>query len=143
MKKGIRPYEYIDDWEKFNETSLPRKGNVYSHLDIGNITDAARKKSLYIFWNKQFRRISWFVCSMQTLLLADVFENVRNLCLKIYELDPAKFLSPPGLAWQTDSKTTIVKLDVLTDIDMLIMVETGIRWGLCHSIYWYAKSNNN
>ena len=64
---------------------------------------------------------------MQTLLLADVFENVRNLCLKIYELDPAKFLSPPGLAWQTDSKKTIVKLEVLTDIDMLIMVETGIR----------------
>ena len=49
MKKGIRPYEYIDDWEKFNETLLPRKRNVYSQLDIGNITDAARKKSLYIF----------------------------------------------------------------------------------------------
>ena len=101
MKKGNRPCEYIDDWEKFNEALLPRKRNVYSHLDIGKITDAACKKSLYIFWNKKFRRISWFVCSMQTLLLADVFENVRNLCLKIYELDPAKFLSPPGLAWQT------------------------------------------
>ena len=64
---------------------------------------------------------------MQALLLADVFENVRNLCLKIYELDPAKFLSPPGLAWQTIQKKTKVKLDVLTDINMSIMVETGIR----------------
>ena len=58
------------------------------------------------------------------------------MCLKIYELDPAKFLSAPGLAWQTDL------LDLLTDIDMLLMVEKGIRGGICHSIYRYAKANN-
>ena len=53
-----------------------------------------------------------------TLLLADVFENFRNMYLKIYELDPAKFLSAPGLAWQAALKKTKVKLDLLTDIDM-------------------------
>ena len=77
-----------------------------------------------------------------TLLLADVFENFRNMCLEIYELDPAKCLSAPVLAWQTTLKKTKVKLDLLTDIDMLLMVEKGIRGGTCHSIYRYAKANN-
>ena len=62
-----------------------------------------------------------------TSVLADVFENFRNICLKIYELDPAKFLSVPGLAWQAALKKTKVKLDLLTDIDMLLMIEKGIR----------------
>ena len=77
-----------------------------------------------------------------TLSLADIFENVSNTCLKIYKLDPAKFLSAPGLAWQAALKRTKVKLDLLTDIDMSLMVEEGIRGGICHSIYRYAKANN-
>ena len=77
-----------------------------------------------------------------TLFLADVFENFINMCLQIYELDNAKFLSAPGLAWQGASKKTKVKVDLLTDIDMLSMVEKGIRGGICHSIYQYAKANN-
>ena len=77
-----------------------------------------------------------------TLLLADVFENFRNMCINIYELDTAKFLSAPGLAWQVALKKTKVKLDLLTDIDILLMVEKGIRGGICHSIYRYAKANN-
>ena len=62
-----------------------------------------------------------------TLLLADVFENFRKMCLKIYQLDPAKFFSAPGLAWQAALKKTEVKLELLTDTDMLLMVEKGIR----------------
>ena len=77
-----------------------------------------------------------------TLLLADVFENFRNMYLKPYELDPAKFLSAPGLAWQAALKKTKVKLDLLTDINMLLMVKKGVRGGMCHSIYRYAKANN-
>ena len=76
------------------------------------------------------------------LLLADVFENFRNTCLEIYGLDPPKFLSAPELAWQAALKKTKVKLDLLIDIDMLLMVEKGIRGGICHSIYRYAKANN-
>ena len=77
-----------------------------------------------------------------TLLLADVFGNFRNMCLKIYELDPAKFLSAPELAWQATLKKTKVKLELLTDIDMLLIVEKSIRGGICRSIYRYAKANN-
>ena len=77
-----------------------------------------------------------------TLLLADVFENFRNMCIKVYEFDPAHFLSLLGLAWQACLKKTNVKLDLLTNYDMLLMVEEGIRGGICHSIHRYAKANN-
>ena len=65
-----------------------------------------------------------------------------EICLEIYELDPARFLTAPGLTWQETLKKTKVKLDLLPDVDILLMVEKGIRGGIFHSIYWYAKSNN-
>ena len=77
-----------------------------------------------------------------TLLPADVFENFRNTCIKVYELDPAHFLSAPGLAWQACLKKTKIKLEFLTDVDMLLMVEKGIRGEIFHAIYRYAKANN-
>ena len=70
-----------------------------------------------------------------TLLLTDVFENFRNKCIEIYELEPAHFLSAPELAWQACLKKTRVKLELLTDIDMLLIVEKGIRGGICNSIH--------
>ena len=80
---------------------------------------------------------------IDTLILADVFENFRKTCLKIYQLDPAKFLSAPGLAWQAALTNTEVKLELLTDIDMLLMVEKGISGGMCNAIHRYVKANNN
>ena len=77
-----------------------------------------------------------------TLLLADVFNNFRDVCIKEYELDPAHFLSLPGLAWQACLKKANTELELLTDYDMLLMVEEGIRGGICHSIHRYAKANN-
>ena len=83
----------------------------------------------------------WYVQS-DTLLLADLFENFRDKCIEIYELNPAHFLSAPGLAWQACLKKTKVKLELLTDIDMLLMVEKGIRGGICQATHRYAKENN-
>ena len=78
-----------------------------------------------------------------TLLLADVFENFRDMCLKEYQLDPAHFLSLPGLAWQQAClKKTNIELELLTNYDMLLMVEEGIRGGICRPIHRYAKANN-
>ena len=129
----------MDNWEKFNETSLPEKEHFYSHLNMEDIiTDADyehAKKFCKDFEIKNLGEYHAMYVQSDTLLLADVFENFRNMCLEIYELDPAKFLSVPGLAWQAAFKKAKVKLNVLTDIDMLLMVEKGIRGGICHSIY--------
>ena len=77
-----------------------------------------------------------------TLLLADVFENFRDKCIEIYELDPVYFVSAPGLAWQACLKKTEVKLELITDYDMLLMIEKGIRGGICQATHRYAKANN-
>ena len=76
------------------------------------------------------------------LYLADVFKNFRKMCLNIYQLDPTKFLWAPGLAWQTALKKKNLKLDILTDIDILLKKKKSIRGGICNAIYWYAKANN-
>ena len=77
-----------------------------------------------------------------TLLLADVLENFRNKCIEIHKLDPAHFLSAPGLVWEACLKKTGVKLELLTDYDMLLMIEKGIRGWICQAIHRYAKANN-
>ena len=77
-----------------------------------------------------------------TLLVADVFENFGNKCLEIYGLDPIYFVSAPGLAWQACLKKTEVKLELLTDYDMILMTEKGISGGICQATHRYAKANN-
>ena len=136
----------MDNWERFNETSLPNKGSFYSNLNMENIDDID-----YIHGNNVFKRFKLknlgeyhdLYVQRDTLLLADVFENFRNACIKVYELDPAHFLSLPGLAWQACLKKTNLKLELLTDYDMLLMVEEGIRGGISHSIHRHARVNNN
>ena len=93
-------------------------------------------------WNKNLGEYHDLYAQSDTLSLADVFENVRDKCIEIYKLDPAHFLSAPGLAWQACLKKTKVKLELLTDIDMLLMVEKGIRGGICQAVHRYAKANN-
>ena len=135
----------MDDWEKFNETSLPEKEDFYSHLNMEDITDANYVHAKEVCKDFEIKNLGEYhdlYVQSDPSVLADVLENFRNMCLEIYELDPAKFLSAPGLAWQAALKKTKVKLDLLTDIDMLLMVEKGIRGGICHSIYRYAKANN-
>ena len=77
-----------------------------------------------------------------TLLLADVFENFRDKCIEIYELDPTYFVSAPGLAWEACFKKTEVELELLTIYDMLLMVENGNRSGICQASHRYANANN-
>ena len=71
-----------------------------------------------------------------------MFENFRDMCIKLYEPDPAHFVSLPRLAWQACLKKTNIELELRTDYDMLLMIEEGIRGEICHSIHRYAKANN-
>ena len=123
--KGGYPYEYMDDWEKFNEKSLPEKKD-FNMEDITDVDYAHAKSLCKKFEINNLGEYHDLYGQSDTLLLADVFENFQNMCLKIYELDPEKFLSAPGSARQADLKKTKVKLDLITDIDMLLMVEKGI-----------------
>ena len=77
-----------------------------------------------------------------TLLIADVYENFRNMCLDIYGLDPVYFVSAPGLAWQACLLKTEVKLELLTDYDIILMIEKGIRGEICQATHIYAEANN-
>ena len=135
----------MDNWEKFNETSLPNRESFYSGLNMENINDTDYKHGNNVFKKFKLKNLVEYhdlYVQSDTLLLTHVFENFRNTSLKVYELDPAHFLSLPGLVWQACLKKTNVKLVLLTDYDMLLMVEEGTRGGLCHAILRYAKANN-
>ena len=136
----------MDNWERFDETSLPNKESFYSNLNMEYIDGIDYRHGNNVvkrFKLKNFGEYHNLYVKSDTLLLADVFENFRNMCLKVYELDPAHFLSLPGLAWQACLKKTKIKLELLTDYDMLLMVEEGIRGGICDSIYRLAKYMEN
>ena len=110
--------------------------------DITDV-DYRHEKTLFEYLiNKNFGNYHDLYVQSDTFLLADVFENFRNTCIKVYELDPAHFLPAPGLAWQACLKKTEVKLELVSGVDMGLMVEKGIRGGICHAIYRYAKANN-
>ena len=104
LRKGVYPCEYMDDWEKFNETSLSEK-HFYSHLNIEDITNANYAHGKRICKDFEIKNLGEYYdlyVQSNTLFLAGFFENFRNTWLKIYELDPSKFISAPGLAWQAD-----------------------------------------
>ena len=104
LRKGVYPYEYMDSWKRFDETSLPEKEAFYNNLTMEDITDVDYRHGKTVFEyliNKNLGDYHDLYVQSDTLLLADVFENFRNMCIKVYELDPAHFLSATGLAWQT------------------------------------------
>ena len=103
LRRGVYPYEYTDDWEKFNETALPEKEKSYRNLSLEDITDADymhAKRVCKDFEMKNLGEYHDLYLKSDTLLLADGFENFRDLCLGIHELDPVKFISASGLPWQ-------------------------------------------
>ena len=134
----------MDSWEKFDKTTLPPKEAFYSNLNLEDISDedyAHTQKVWNVFEIKHLGDYHNLFAQSDTLLLADVFENFRNMCLEIYELDPVYFVSAPGLAWQACLENTEVKLELKTDYDMLLMIKMGIRGGICQATDSYAKAN--
>ena len=95
LRKGVYPYEYMNNWEKFNEATLPEKQEFYSNLDMECITDEDYMHGKRVCKDLEIKKLGEYHdlhLKSDTLLLADVFGNFRKMCLKIYELDPAKFL---------------------------------------------------
>ena len=143
--KDVCPYEYMNSWGRFDETSLPVKEDFYSklHKECSSNKDYAHAQKVWeVFEITNLCRYHGLYVHCDKLLLADVFENFRDKCIEIYELDLAHFVSSPGLVWQACLKKTGVRLELLTNIDMLLMVEEEIRCGICKAVYKYAKANN-
>ena len=145
FRKGVYPYEYMDSWGKFNEKSLPPKKDFYSELTLEDITykDYAQAQKVWeVFEIKNLGEYHDLYVQSDTLLLADVFEKFRDKCIEIYGLDSSCFYSAPGLAWQACLKKTDVKLELLTNYQMLLMIEEEIREGMSQSVHRYANANN-
>ena len=135
----------MDNWERFDEASLPDKEAFYSELYLEDIADKDYTHAQKVFKELKLKNLSDYhdlYVQSDTLLLADLFENSRNKCIEIYELDPTHFLSVPGLTWQACLKKTRVRLKLLTNTDIFLIVEKGIRGVICHAIQMYAKANN-
>ena len=144
-QKGFYPYEFMDTEEKFNNTKLPPREAFYSKLSGKGITEKNYKHACNV-WNtfkmKTFKDYHKLYNETDVLLLADVFENFRNLCLKIYGLDPVYYFTAPGLAWDACLKMTDINLELLSDPNMLLMFEKGIRGGISMISNRYGKANN-
>ncbi|KAL9954681.1 hypothetical protein ACROYT_G042247 [Oculina patagonica] len=145
FKKGNYPYEYMDSWDRFSETSLPEKEKFYSKLNDEHITDeeyAHAQKVWKAFGCQTLGDYHDLYVKTDVSLLADVFENFRKLCLGKYSLDPAHYFTLPGLSWDALLKKTGVELELLTEVDMHLFIERGLRGGISMVSKRYAKANN-
>ena len=144
-RKGVYPYEYMDSLERFKENKLPLKESFYSRLMGEGISneDYEHAKNVWdVFEMKNLQDYHDLYNETDVLLLADVFENFRNICLNNCKLDPAHYFTAPGLAWDACLKMTGVNLELLSDIDMLLIIEKGIRGGVSMISNRYGKANN-
>ncbi|XP_057310096.1 uncharacterized protein LOC130648092 [Hydractinia symbiolongicarpus] len=149
LRKGVYPYEYMDNWQKFEELELPPKEAFHSKLNMKGISDRDHEyaKEVWDDITPEGDNVTMWdyhdiYLTIDVLLLADVFETFRGVCLDNYSLDPAHFYSAPGLAWNAALKFTGIKLELLTDPDRLLMFEKGIRGGIVQAVHRYAKANN-
>ncbi|XP_060873939.1 uncharacterized protein LOC132947697 [Metopolophium dirhodum] len=144
-RKGVYPYEYTDSWERLEETRLPRKREFYSTLTETGIKEEDFEHAKLVwdhFGCTTLGEYSDLYLKIDVLLLADVFENFRDVCMRAYNLDAAHYFTAPGLSFDAMLKFTGQKLQLLDDYDMLLMFENGIRGGLVQASKRYAKANN-
>ena len=145
VKKGIYPYEYMSSWDRFEETKLPPKEAFYSKLNMSGVSSKNYEHARSVwkeFGIKNLGEYHDLYLKTDVILLSNVFEAFREVCLKNYGLDPAHFYTAPGLAWKACLKKTKIRLELLLDPDMLLMFERGIRGGITQSVHRWAKANN-
>ena len=144
-RKGVYPYDYMNGVKRFDEKCLPSKEKIYSKLNDCGISDDDYEHTQKVwkeFGIKNMGEYHDLYLKTDVLLLADVFEEFRNVCLSNYKLDPAWYYTSPGLSWDALLKHSGVKLELLTDVDMLLMIEKGIRGGTSMISNRYGKANN-
>ena len=144
LRKGVYPYEYMDSCKRFNETELPSKDKFYSGLNLEDISDDDYVHAIDVWNTLNISNLGEYhdlYVKLGTAFLADVFENFRDKHIEIDKLDPAYFLTTPGLSWWACLKKKQV-LELLTDENMFLAYEKGIRGGICNKVHSYAEANN-
>ena len=144
-QKGIYPYSYMKSFEKFQETSLPPKEAFRNDLTGEDISNEQYEFAEQVWLSMNCESLGDYhdlYLYQDVFLLADIFEQFRNMCMKNYELDPAHYYTVPGLAWDAALKFTKVKLDTIHDIEMHQFLEKGLRGGISMITHRYAKANN-
>ena len=144
-EKGVYPYDYMDSFNRFHETSLPKREDFYSQLYDENISEEQYKHAQKVWDAFEIKNLGEYhdlYLKSDVLLLADVFENFRKTCLNHYGLDPAHYMSSPGLSWDAMLKKTGIWLELITDIDMQFFIEKGMRGGISYIAHRYGKAND-
>ena len=145
LRKGVYPYDYMNSIKKLKDKKLPPIGDFYSKLNDTNISTEEYEHAKTV-WNafgiRDMREYHDLYLKSDVILLADVFENFRDVCMNNYKLDPCWYYTSPGLAWDACLKKTKVELELLSDIDMVNMVEEGIRGGVSMISTRYGEANN-
>ena len=145
IRKGVYPYDWVDSINKFSETQLPPIESFYSKLNDEGISDEDylhAQKVWKVFKCETFRDYHNIYNVSDVLILADVFENFRDVCSENYGIDPAHHFTSPGLAWDAALKKTKIELELLNDYDMLLMIQKGIRGGISMISNRYGVANN-
>lgn len=145
LRKGVYPYDYMDTVDKFDETSLPPKEAFYNRLNEEPISDEDYVHAEHVWDTFQLNTLGQYsdlYLKTDVLLLTDIFQNFRKVCMDTYHLDPAWYYTSPGLSWDAMLKMTGVELELLTDYDMLLFVERGIRGGISQCSHRYGYANN-
>lgn len=142
-RKGVYPYEYMDCMAKYDLEKFPLIEEFYDRLHgkTCSMEDYEYGKEIFKYC-KNMGEYTDKYCINDVLLLADVFENFRDMSLKNYELDPCWYYTAPGLAWDAMLKITKIKLQTIKDYDMYMFIEKGIRGGMVNAVKRYAKANN-
>jgi len=143
-QKGSYPYDYVSDESKFNDTTLPPKSAFYNRLTDEDISDDEYERAQKIwshFSMTSLRQYHDFYLTLDVLLLADVFEKFRRTMLKSHGLDCLHFPSLPSMTWQMALKVTGVELELVTDSNIYLMIESAIRGGLSFVSQRHAKAN--
>ncbi|XP_018406599.1 PREDICTED: uncharacterized protein LOC108782741 [Cyphomyrmex costatus] len=145
IRKGVFPYEYVDCVEKLNDTRLPPRKSFHSSLTGDTVSESDYAHAVNVWKRFSVRTLGEYsdlYLKTDVLLLTDVFENFRESCVASYGLDPAHYYTLPGFTWDAMLKHTRVKFELLTDIDMVMFIERGMRGGLSQFSGRYAKANN-
>ena len=157
LRKGIYPNEYMTGVQSLREQSLPPKEEFASLLGAGVISDSDAiitpshisdedyhhaQKVFEAFGCESLADYTELYYKSDVLLLADVFESFIDVCLEKYELDPSHYITAPALSWDVMLRKTGVKLRLLTDSDMHLFFEEGIRGGVSMITNRYTKANH-